>query len=227
MELAEWQLLLQALIVILGLYLAFFKSYFQEKGKNIATKEDIEEITSKVETIRHEMHFSTESKLSIRMEERNALVEYFTKYHYWLNTILDVSPSDIDEKDDGVFDKIQSILYKAKFDFDMAKAKLEIFVENQNILDLEQKTILGALAIQHLVLEVMLELKQIHFKISVTRQNPDPTTQLEEYKMNLAEKQEILRKFNEAKLGKYKEVLEDCSVLRKIVYDHIKTLIEV
>lgn len=227
MGLAEWQLLLTVLVVILGLYLAFFKSYFQEKGKNIATKEDIGEITSKVETIRHEMHFLTESKLSIRMEERNALVEYFTKYHYWLNTILEASPSDIDEKDDDGFDKIQSILYKAKFDFDMAKAKLEIFVENQNILGLEKKTILGALSIQHLVQKVMIELKQIHFKIYVTRQNSDPTVQLDEYKTNLAEKLEILRKFNEAKLEKYKEVLEDCMTLRKVVYDHIKTLIEV
>lgn len=227
MEIAEWQLLLQFIIVIIGLYLAFFKSYFQEKGKNIATKEDIEEITSKVETIRHEMHFLTESKLSIRMEERNALVEYFTKYHYWLNTILEACPSDIDEKDYGGFDKIQSILYNAKFDFDMARAKLEIFVENQHISALEQKTILGALAIQHLVQKVMTELKQIHFKISVTLQNPDPAAQLEEYKTNLAEKQEILCKFNEAKLEKFKEVLVDCRALRKIVCDHIKTLVEV
>ena len=35
------QLVLEALILLLLLYLAFLKSYFQEKGRNIATKEDV------------------------------------------------------------------------------------------------------------------------------------------------------------------------------------------
>lgn len=39
------------------LYFIFFKSYSNEKGKNHATKEDIEEITSKIETIRKEIEY--------------------------------------------------------------------------------------------------------------------------------------------------------------------------
>jgi hypothetical protein len=34
------------------LWRSFFPSYFQEKGKNLATKEDIAEITSKIEGIK-------------------------------------------------------------------------------------------------------------------------------------------------------------------------------
>ena len=45
------QTILEVLILLLLLYLAFFKSYFQEKGKNLATKEDTEEITSLVESV--------------------------------------------------------------------------------------------------------------------------------------------------------------------------------
>lgn len=38
-------LIIQLLILFIGLYLAFLKSYFTEKGKQLAVKEDIEEIT--------------------------------------------------------------------------------------------------------------------------------------------------------------------------------------
>lgn len=38
-------LILESVIILLGLYLAFFKSYFSEKVKNLATKEDVSEIT--------------------------------------------------------------------------------------------------------------------------------------------------------------------------------------
>ena len=46
------QLILQAIIMLGILYIVLFKSYFHEKGKNIATKEDIAEITHSVESIK-------------------------------------------------------------------------------------------------------------------------------------------------------------------------------
>ena len=224
MKLEELQIILQILIVLLGLYLAFFKSYFQEKGKNLATKEDVEEITSKVEKIRHDLHLETESKLSLRIEERNALVDYYTKYHYWLNTILEAAPSDVDEKNEVGFKEIEARLYKAKFDFDIAKAKFDIFVKNVDILNLEVKTILGALELQHTVQKVMLELTRLHFNISVMRKTAELSLQLEKYQELLDEKADIVRKFNERKLEKYKEVVVDSRALRDLVYNQIKSL---
>ena len=71
------QIIIEIIIVIIGLYLAFFKAYFKEKGKNLATKEDITEITQKIETVKNEIYFNTQSKLSLTTEERNALVNYY------------------------------------------------------------------------------------------------------------------------------------------------------
>ena len=68
------QLVLEALILLLLLYLAFLKSYFQEKGRNVATKEDVEEITSLVESVKSQLQFSLQAKLSLRAEEHQALV---------------------------------------------------------------------------------------------------------------------------------------------------------
>ena len=51
------QIALQIILILLGLYLALVKSYFQEKGKNIATKKNIEEITQKVEKIKNDLNY--------------------------------------------------------------------------------------------------------------------------------------------------------------------------
>ena len=49
-------IILELLIIILGIYLIFFKNYLSQKGKNLATKEDIGEITKKVEDIKSEIN---------------------------------------------------------------------------------------------------------------------------------------------------------------------------
>lgn len=50
---AIWEHIITFFIVIGASWLGvFFNSYHKEKGKNVATKEDIEEITSKIESIK-------------------------------------------------------------------------------------------------------------------------------------------------------------------------------
>ena len=59
----EWvQIILNALFVfLLGLFIKnYFPEYMKEKGKNLATKEDIEEITRKTELVQKEFKESFE-----------------------------------------------------------------------------------------------------------------------------------------------------------------------
>ncbi|MEM0544145.1 hypothetical protein WFZ85_16285 [Flavobacterium sp. j3] len=51
----EIQIVLEIIIIGLGLYLAFIKSYREEKGKNLATKEDISAITKQIEGVKSEI----------------------------------------------------------------------------------------------------------------------------------------------------------------------------
>lgn len=58
-------------VILASLFGAFLGSYFKQKGKNIATKEDISEITSKIEDVKHEYAQqleSTKAELSSRLE---------------------------------------------------------------------------------------------------------------------------------------------------------------
>jgi hypothetical protein len=45
--------------LLAALIAGFFGSYIREKGKNVATREDIEDITRKVESIKHELDRAT------------------------------------------------------------------------------------------------------------------------------------------------------------------------
>ena len=47
--------LVPILYLLAALIAGFFGSYIREKGKNVATREDIEHITRKVESIKHEL----------------------------------------------------------------------------------------------------------------------------------------------------------------------------
>ena len=91
LETETMQFILEVLILLLLLYLAFLKSYFQEKGKNVATKEDVEGITSLVESVKSQLQVSLQAKLSLRAEEHQALVDYFSKYSAWLSAIMNWS----------------------------------------------------------------------------------------------------------------------------------------
>ena len=82
------QIILEIVTVVVGLYLALFKSYFQEKGKNLATKEDIEDITKKIEKVKSDIGILTHKKINLSTEKQNSLLEFKGKYAAWLNYIL-------------------------------------------------------------------------------------------------------------------------------------------
>jgi chemotaxis protein histidine kinase CheA len=70
MEIQVVNIALNILILIGGLYLIFFKSYFKEKGKNLATFEDVEAITEKVENVKKDFNIKLE-ELKSELQKNN------------------------------------------------------------------------------------------------------------------------------------------------------------
>ncbi len=68
-------------------YFAYFKSYRSEKGKNLSTKEDIEEITNKIESIKNEVSFSKQREHDYLLERKQYVVSFLeTASEFSLNT---------------------------------------------------------------------------------------------------------------------------------------------
>ncbi|MDD3771819.1 MAG: hypothetical protein PHC38_04085 [Weeksellaceae bacterium] len=70
MAIQDFSLVIDILILIAGGYLIFFKSYFKEKGKNLATFEDIEVITEKVENVKKDFNIKLEG-LKFELQKNN------------------------------------------------------------------------------------------------------------------------------------------------------------
>lgn len=81
----DLQILFDIILILIGLYIAFFKSYFVEKGKNLATKEDIGEITKEIETIKNEIDINSQRKLTYYFDKKKAAIDFLSSISVWLD----------------------------------------------------------------------------------------------------------------------------------------------
>jgi hypothetical protein len=122
------------------IYLTFFKSYFQEKGKRLAIKDDIDEITSRVEKIKtefsqeterlkYELDFFTQNKFSLAAEEREAILGFHDSFSIWLHTIINPYPTVLKQAETR-----DEKLNELKENMSEAQRKLEIMESRVNLL---------------------------------------------------------------------------------------------
>lgn len=84
------RLILDSIIILLGLYLILIKSYYSEKGKNLATKEDIKEITDKMESVKLDYLRRIEEykkELNIKYELEKTLINSKVKAYQIATTL--------------------------------------------------------------------------------------------------------------------------------------------
>lgn len=69
-------------------YIAKTKSYESEKGKNVATKEDIGEITQKIENVKSLLTIQTTLKVQLLEKQKEAIEICWSDYNIWKNSFL-------------------------------------------------------------------------------------------------------------------------------------------
>lgn len=218
------EIILQLSLLLLLGYVAFFKSYFVEKGKNLATKEDIEEITKTIETVKNDIHLSTQFKISIKNEERNALVEGYIKYSNWLNSVVDVYFSGISEANEEALDSIYMKLDDAKFQYELAVAKIGLFVDQRELTELIGRLKISTLEFQHQVNDTSHKLKEIFFNMKVEMKATPIGNQPAVYKKYLDQQAEVFRVFRESKLAKFAEIAPLQRQYQLLSYNRIREI---
>ncbi len=99
MESSTIEVISSILTFSIAIYLVWLKSYLDTKAKNLAQKSDVGEIThiveetkkqftNDLEILRNNLGLYKENYNSIRVLERNAIIEINTKYSAWLNSLL-------------------------------------------------------------------------------------------------------------------------------------------
>lgn len=162
---------LQILLFVGSLYLIFFKSYFKEKGKYLATKEEIEGITAKVEAIKtefiketeklkHELQFENHLKISFNTELKNTVIQTYENFQAWLEINYDTYSESIDcpmKK----FKKFESEMDAAGAKYGAALAKLELYTDDSDMVNVIHELNLKCVSFQNNIDKFLMEMERV------------------------------------------------------------------
>jgi len=167
----DGELVIQILLLIAAVYLAFFKSYLTEKGKSAALKEDLHDLTMEVELVKNEFIREQEilktdlqrildNEISYRNEERNALINYHGIVNEWIYSILEVGFGNYNKTNiDRLIEVRQrNAAFYAKAG--IAKSKIELLIEDKDLVKSASDLYSSSLAFHHWTDMEFLKLQQ-------------------------------------------------------------------
>ncbi|MFY4862381.1 hypothetical protein ACOTWK_05850 [Aliarcobacter butzleri] len=118
--------------IFLSVLIAYFISYFKEKGKNLATKEDIEEITNKLESIKHDYNkqleeFKQEQLIRYKAEVVAELIAEWLSFPENQKKLNQLTFEAFLWLPDDICNKLSAILsHKASYDLTIRELILEV-----------------------------------------------------------------------------------------------------
>lgn len=171
---------------------SYFPAYFSEKGKNVATKEDIEEITEKIKTVESKISIRTSGEIDYNSLKRKVILDYFGAYNHW-ERLVSLSEAnyeiDCDIKNALTLAKIN----EAKFNYNLKEGEIEVFIS-----DTDFYTLRGKLTVALLKLQQEFEIHTI--KITrIIKTEPDPNIRKQQ-------RDDEIDKYNILLLDKLKEI---------------------
>ncbi len=197
------QVILEVLIVVLGLYMAFFKSYFSEHGKQLALKEHIEELTKKVETVKAEINFFTQTKFDLGTNERNAILDYHSKYFDWRNSVLALFPSVINKNNCDSWEQfIDEVRIKELFTQN-ADERLNLFDNSTKLIEIKKNTKIACMEIQHDAERVFSKVSREYMIYNIKMKVAEQNTQLELQKEHYDKIEVLNNEFRKRKLDSF------------------------
>lgn len=112
----------------------FLPSYFRKKAANLATKEDIEEITQKVESIKADIGRSTHLQTKFLTEQQKLILRFYDDATEFLYEILAVNFGDFHGDIGSELMKYQAHFYKKVSDITKSYQRLVVFLPKEHDL---------------------------------------------------------------------------------------------
>lgn len=160
-------IILTQIILIVAFVIGYFllknsvPTYFSEKGKNLATKQDIEEITEKVKSIETKIKIKESGVIDYNSTIRRSILEYFSALNNWQRTITDSSADfsqDHKLKNEIIIERIK----QTKFSYNLKEGEIELFIEDDNFYYLRKDLSIKILKSQHNFEEHCLKISEIY-----------------------------------------------------------------
>jgi hypothetical protein len=219
------QVIIEGLILIGLLYLAFFKSYFTEKGKQLATQEHVQNLTKLVEDVKSNQQFSLQAKLSLRNAEHDSLIDYFSKYSLWLTEIENCPIADVTEHNVTSLKEMRDNMDAAHNAFVLAHGTMSLFVENETIAALHRELIVETLRMQHHAQTFLLQVERIMIMKKHIDTTYPPEQRVEQHRLALEDVKTRYRQFLEERLPTFATVNRLAVSQRRAISAHLKALV--
>ena len=204
-----------AIILAVGNFICLYsisrkKAYNEEKGKNLATKEDIGNITNEIKSV--------ESKFRILSEERNTIIEFNEKYSLWVGSYMinwrlnSNNNIDVDEFS-RILEKNQELCY-------ISLSKFELFIEDEELNCLAQELIIKAAQLEGLR-SIIEEIRPLNILLN--------SAEAQERKIQeelIKRKVEFLKSYNNQYTSLYREIPAILNVFQQKCRDRIYKLLK-
>jgi len=160
-------LIFDILTILLVLYFIFFKSYFSEKGKNIAKKEDIEEITEKIENLKLSIQNINSKRHDWFLENKQSIIDFYDNYILW----TECSTMKIDIITSATFypDKFRQVIDELNIQHSKiltSIGRIELYeFDEQFIKSIKDFYSIG-FELHHLIYIFLLEMESISYNIN-------------------------------------------------------------
>lgn len=230
-------LVLTGLAVIGYLTKNLLPSYFNEKGKNLATKEDISEITELVETVKSsfsketehlkaKLHLLSTVQVGLVDEERNAIVDFNEKYSRWLELLVDFSSLHFNFRDNSDLADYRRALSQAYREVSNTESKFRLFVEdNVLISDMHELKVLTLSKLPSIALERITKLKYNNDRIDLMKRTTPANAQLEPYTEIVTESEGIYYQYGDRAMEHYHAIVPVYMKFQKQCKEHLFRLL--
>lgn len=201
------QIILEIIIIILGVYMAFIKSYFSEHGKQLALKEHVEELTKKIETVKSEIDFLTKTKFDLATNERSAILDFHSKYYDWRNSLLKLYPSVINETNFDTYDQFFNDARTKELFTQNAEERLNLFENTAELIELKKGTLIACLEVQQLAQEYFGNVAYEYMLYQHHKKTNPIENHLDIQKEHYEKVKVILKEYREKKLILFKKLI--------------------
>lgn len=231
-------------IVLIGLVILYFTlknllpSYFSEKGKNLAKKEDIEELTEKVEDVKQKFVEKTENlkarldlvtqlQIGYKNEERTAVTRFHEAIFTWINMCLDSGHGGLDDYNNEMIDKRIFSFNNAYNKVLNTQAMLELYVEDKKLHETIFK--LKTSVLENLSFhptDCLIKIKHINQDLIMLESITDPDERSSKHSGILEKRSEAYKEFRSSILKGYSMIIEEINNYQDTTRQYLQGLID-
>jgi len=225
--------LLTILVIIGNGWWIWYKQYETKKGENRALKEDIEELTEKVEQVKAEFNVNLEKvkaelqflnthQFSYAVEERNAIYAFLEAYHKWLSLSEHLETDDLS---DDLLTKKQRDYAEAFAHFNFCQSKLFLFPTDEDSINRQSQLAQITLALARLRSKYQYQIRVADTEVKRIAQRVGTTATLEDHKKALEKKSAIQSEFLDKSIDEIQKPLRALfAVVRERFKDRLQEL---